>query len=345
MSIDLPTLWFGLIVFLFAGYFMLEGFGFGVGLLLPFLGRDEARRSAMIRTIGPVWDGNEVWLLTAGGAIFAAFPEWYASLFSGLYIPLFLILLALIIRGVAFEYRSKAETAATRQKWDLCIIIGSFIPALVWGVGFANFVRGLPLDENKIMDLTVGNFFGLFMPFALLGGVLTLTLFLMHGAIFISLKTTGDIRERARVLAGKIGIVAAVAMALFTVWTAISFGNGIWSWLCAVIATVAMVAALLFNSKGREGWAFIFSALATLVLTASFFVAMWPNVIPSSLDPAWSLSIQDASSSTYTLTIMTVAAAIFTPIVLAYQGWTYWVFRKRISVKNIPDPVDETVST
>ncbi|NLT31180.1 MAG: cytochrome d ubiquinol oxidase subunit II, partial [Propionibacterium sp.] len=195
------------------------------------------------------------------------------------------------------------------------------------------------------MDLTVGNFFGLFMPFALLGGVLTLTLFLMHGAIFISLKTTGDIRERARVLAGKIGIVAAVAMALFTVWTAISFGNGIWSWLCAVVATVAMVAALLFNSKGREGWAFIFSALATLVLTASFFVAMWPNVIPSSLDPAWSLSIQDASSSTYTLTIMTVAAAIFTPIVLAYQGWTYWVFRKRISVKNIPDPVDETVST
>lgn len=339
----LPVIWFILIAVLWIGYFVLEGFDFGVGMLLPILGKTEKERRVLINTIGPVWDGNEVWLLTAGGAIFAAFPHWYASLFSGLYLPLFLILIALIIRGVAFEYRGKKDDPTWRARWDLCIIIGSFVPALVWGVGFANFVRGLALDENMIIHTTVGNFFSLFMPYALVGGVLTLTLFLFHGAVFIALKTLGDIRERARAFAAKVGIVVIVVMAAFTIWTAAAHGAGSQSWqplvawVLAVLAIVTMAAAWFFNSKGREGWAFLFSAVGTLALFAQVFVAMFPNVIASTLNPEWSMSVWDAASTPYTLTIMTWAAIVFVPIVLGYQAWTYWVFRKRLSVANIPD--------
>lgn len=341
----LPVIWFILITVLWIGYFVLEGFDFGVGMLLPILGKNEKERRVLINTIGPVWDGNEVWLLTAGGAIFAAFPHWYGSLFSGLYLPLFLILVALIIRGVAFEYRGKRDDPAWRARWDWCIIIGSFIPSLVWGVGFANFITGLPIDEHMIIQNSFGNFFGLFMPFALVGGLLTVSLFLFHGSVFVALKTTGEIRQNARSFATKVGIALIVLMAAFVIWTATAYSSGSYgfqgpaAWALALLAIVGVVGAWFFNGKGREGWAFLLSAVATLALFTQVFVAMFPNAIATNLAGGKDLDIWTAASTTTTLTIMTWAAIVFVPIVLAYQAWTYWVFRKRISVKNIPDPV------
>ncbi|OYN96188.1 cytochrome d ubiquinol oxidase subunit II [Enemella evansiae] len=336
----LALLWFILIAILWIGFFVLEGFDFGVGMLVGILGKKDKDRRVMINTIGPLWDGNEVWLITAGGAMFAAFPEWYATLFSGLYLPLFLILIALIFRGVAFEYRHKRESAAWQRGWDRCIIFGSFVPALVFGIGFANFVRGLPIVHDVagrrwVMEGTVGNFFGLFMPYALLGGVLFVTLFLFHGAIFISLKTKGEIRFAARKFADRIGLVAIALLAIFSVWTAAAYGNGVVSWIAAVVAILAATAGYLLIKRGREGWAFTGTVLAIISMMVLIFSCMFPNVVPA-LDPVNDMSIQDAASTGYTLRIMTIASAVFLPIVLGYQAWTFWVFRKRISTQNLP---------
>ena len=329
---ELTTVWFALIATLWVGYFVLEGFDFGVGMLLPALGRSEPERRVMINTIGPVWDGNEVWLLVAGGATFAAFPEWYATLFSGFYLPLLLILLALIARGVAFEFRGKVDDPSWRRRWDLAIIVGSFLPALLWGVAFGNIVRGVPIDANKEF---VGTFFDLLNPYALLGGLTTLSLFLLHGAVFVALKTTGDIRVRANTLARRIGVAAAVLAVAFLAWTHLLTGSAV-SLTLSVLAAVALLGGLAALVRGRDGWAFAgtFAAIGLAIVT--LFVALFPDVMPSTLDPAWSLTATNAASSPYTLRVMTWVAAIFTPIVLAYQGWTYWVFRKRISVANIP---------
>lgn len=345
-SIDLPTVWFVLIAVLWLGYFVLEGFDFGVGMLLGVLGRDSKEASAeqnkrvMINTIGPLWDGNEVWLITAGGAIFAAFPEWYATMFSGLYLPLFAVLLGLIVRAVAFEYRHKRESAAWLRGWDWCIMLGSLIPTVVWGVGFANFVHGLPINADRVIDGTAANFFGLFSPFALLGGVLAIVLFCFHGAVFISLKTRGEIRDRARSLAGRLGIASVVLVAGFTLWQNLTRPDSGWQgttgWILAALAIAGVALGWVFNSRGREGLAFTGTAVSILTLFAGIFVTMFPNVMLSSLDPAWSLTIANAASTPYTLKIMTVATIIFLPLVLAYQAWTYWVFRKRISTKNLP---------
>src|SRR6476620_8471429 len=212
---SLPEFWFLLIAVLWCGYFLLEGFDFGVGILLPVLGRDDTERRVLINTIGPVWDGNEVWLLVAGGATFAAFPEWYATLFSGFYLPLLIILLALIVRGVAFEYRHKRDEPSWRHRWDAAIFVGSVVPALLWGVAFANIVRGVDINADKEY---VGSFFDLLNPYALVGGLTTLTLFLTHGAMFVALKTDGDIRHRARALSVRVGVVAAVVAVVFLVW-------------------------------------------------------------------------------------------------------------------------------
>lgn len=328
---QLTTVWFILIAVLWMGYFVLEGFDFGVGMLLPILGRKELDRRTMINTIGPVWDGNEVWVIVAGGATFAAFPEWYATLFSGFYLPLLLILLGLIIRGVAFEYRGKREGRGWRQRFDWCIIVGSFVPALLWGVAFANIVRGVPIDANKEF---VGNLFDLLSPYALLGGVTTVTLFALHGALFIALKTEGDIRARANRLASRLGLVAVAVAVAFLAWTHFSYGTGL-SGLVAAAAGLALVGAWIANQRGREGWAFIGTFVAIALTVASLFIALFPDVMPSSLRDAWSLTTHNASSTHYTLTIMTWAAAIFTPLVLLYQGWTYWVFRKRIGTRHI----------
>lgn len=337
---SLQTVWFLLIAVLWMGYFILEGFDFGVGMLLPQVSKNEADRRAVLTTLGPVWDGNEVWLLVAGGATFAAFPEWYATLFSGFYLPLFLILVGLIVRGVSFEYRSKYGKAEWRSKWDIAIVISSAIPALLWGVAFANIVKGVPIEKSTSGALEyTGGFFNLLNPYALLGGIVTLTVFMTHGAIFLSLKTAGDLRVRARKLAISYGLVAAVAAVAFLIWTNASMTSKKASViLLSILVALAWVVAQGFNFKGREGWAFIFSALAILSFVAALFNALYPRVMPSSKGAQFDLTITNASSTDYTLKTMTIVALIMTPLVLIYQGWTYWVFRKRVSADQIRNP-------
>ena len=337
---ELTTVWFILIAVLWIGYFALEGFDFGVGMLLPVLARDDRERRLMINTIGPVWDGNEVWLLTAGGATFAAFPEWYATLFSGFYLPLLLILLALIVRGLAFEYRHQRPEASWHSWWDRAIIVGSYVPAFLWGVAFANIVRGVPIDETK--DFT-GTIFTLLNPVGILGGLVTLFLFLTHGAMFIALKTDGDIRHRARALSVKLGLVAAVVAVAFLVWAQIHTGNT-GSAVFFVVAAVALVGGIGAAYGGREGWGFIGTFVCIALAVGGLFVALFPDVMPSSTDPAFSLNTTNAAATAYTLKVMTWVAAIFTPLVLLYQSWTYWVFRKRISVHHIAEAELEGVS-
>lgn len=329
---ELTTVWFSLIAVLWIGYFCLEGFDFGVGMLLPVIARNDTERRVMYNSVGPVWDGNEVWVLVAGGATFAAFPEWYATLFSGFYLPLLLILVGLIVRGLAFEYRAKRDDDRWRARWDLALIIGSVVPALLWGVAFANIVAGVPIDADK--EFT-GNLFTLLNPFGLLGGLVTLTLFATHGAMFVALKTDGEIRHRARELAVKIGAVAAVLAVVFLVWTQAKTGTPV-SAVLFVVAALALVGGLVAARAGREGWAFIGTFLTIGLAVAGLFVGLFPDVMPSSTDAAYSLTTTNAASTPYTLELMTWVAVIFTPIVLLYQGWTYWVFRKRIAVHHIP---------
>ncbi|MBO4210949.1 cytochrome d ubiquinol oxidase subunit II, partial [Micromonospora echinofusca] len=262
---------------LFTGYFILEGFDFGVGMLLPVLGRDDRERRVLINTIGPVWDGNEVWLLTAGGAMFAAFPEWYATLFSGFYLPLLLILLALIIRGVAFEYRHKRPEATWKRRWDTAITIGSLIPAILWGVAFANILRGVPLDADHEY---AGGLLNLLNPYALLGGATTATLFATHGAVFIALKTVGDIRHRATALATRLGTTAAVLAVAFLTWT-LTIRNSTTAVILAVGAAIALLGGLTAAHTRREGWAFTGTATAIALAVATLFAALFPNVLPS----------------------------------------------------------------
>lgn len=329
---ELTTVWFGLIAVLWIGYFTLEGFDFGVGMLLPVLAKNDTERRVLINTIGPVWDGNEVWVLVAGGATFAAFPEWYATLFSGFYLPLLLILVALIVRGLAFEYRAKRDDATWRARWDAAIIIGSFVPALLWGVAFANILRGVPLDESGEY---VGGFFNLLTPYALLGGATTLMLFLTHGAIFISLKTDGRIRHAARNLAFRLGLGATAVTGMFLLWTQVRTGSPA-SAVAFVAAAGALLAGVLAVFRGREGWGFVGTFAAIALGVGGLFLALFPDVMPTSLETGLGLTTTNAAATDYTLGIMTVVAVIFTPVVLVYQGWTYWVFRRRISVHHIP---------
>jgi cytochrome d ubiquinol oxidase subunit II len=331
---ELTTVWFSLIAVLWIGYFVLEGFDFGVGMLLPVLSRSETERRVVINTIGPVWDGNEVWVLVAGGATFAAFPEWYATLFSGFYLPLLLILVALIVRGLAFEYRAKRDEASWRARWDQAIFFGSLVPALLWGVAFANIVGGVPIGADKEY---AGSTLTLLNPYALLGGLTTLLLFLTHGAMYLALKTDGDIRHRARALAVKLGAAAAVVAVVFLVWTQARTGD-LASSAAFVLAALALVAGVYAAWAGREGWAFTGTFLAIALAVAGLFLALFPDVMPSTTDPAFSLTTTNASATTYTLKIMTWVAVLFTPLVLLYQGWTYWIFRKRISTHHIPAP-------
>ncbi|OUZ08045.1 cytochrome d ubiquinol oxidase subunit II [Aeromicrobium sp. PE09-221] len=329
---ELTTLWFIFIAFLFVGYFVLEGFDFGVGMLVGIFAKNDKERRVLINTIGPVWDGNEVWLIVAGGAMFAAFPEWYATLFSGFYLPLFLILIALIVRGVAFEYRGTRDEQQWKDRWDWMIIVGSFVPALLWGVAFANIVRGVPIDAGGEY---VGGFFNLLNPYALLGGLVTLSVFLVHGALFVALKTSGDIRERAHVFAQRCGLVAGALAVAFIVWTGLSHGDAI-VWAIGLLGAAAFVAAMLASFAQRDGWAFTGTFVAIGLVVTMLFVALFPEVMPSTVDPAYGLTVEGAASTPYTLKIMTWSAVIFLPIVIGYQIWSYWVFRKRISTENIP---------
>jgi len=328
---DLNTVWFMLIAVLFTGYSFLEGFDYGVGILLPFLGKDDTDRRVIINTIGPIWDGNEVWLITAGGAMFAAFPHWYATLFSGFYLALVLMLVGLIVRGVAFEFRSKDKDPRWRSLWDWLIFVGSLVPALLWGVALANILRGVPIDAYKDY---VGGFFNLLNPYALLAGVTCLLGFTLHGAIFLSLKTRDELLARAQATVNKLWI--PVAVLLVALAFASAFATDIFSRpsIAPVIASVLAILAVLgegiFLRNKRHGWAFVTSGLAIALTVISAFLGLYPRVMVSSLNPQWSLTIYNASSTPYTLTVMTIVAAIFVPIVLIYQGWTYWVFRERV---------------
>ncbi|MCI9889757.1 cytochrome d ubiquinol oxidase subunit II [Micrococcales bacterium 31B] len=330
---DLQILWFCIIGLLFTVYFVLEGFDFGVGMLMLPLGRgDEKRRRAVLNTIGPVWDGNEVWLLTAGGAMFAAFPDWYATLFSGFYLPLFLILLALILRIMAIDYRGKINDVAWRRRWDLCIAFGSWLPALLWGVAFANLVRGVEVSADKQF---VGGFFSLLNPYALLGGLVFVALFALHGALYIALKTTDQLRRDAISLAMQIGVVAALLTLAFGLWTQLAYGKD-WTWAMVALAVLGIIAALAGTVIQREGVGFIGSTLTIVAASVLLFGSLFPNLMPSTLNPAWSLTVAGNSSTEYTLTVMTWCAVAITPIVIGYQTWAYWVFRHRISVDHIP---------
>ncbi|MBT2390188.1 cytochrome d ubiquinol oxidase subunit II [Streptomyces sp. ISL-1] len=330
---ELHDVWFVLIAVLWIGYFFLEGFDFGVGVLTKLLARDRAERRVLINTIGPVWDGNEVWLLSAGGATFAAFPEWYATLFSGFYLPLLLILVCLIVRGVAFEYRHKREEERWQTNWEHAIFWTSLVPAVMWGVAFGNIVRGVKIDGQKEY---VGNLFDLLNPYAILGGLVTLTLFTFHGAVFAALKTVGDMRMRARALALTLGLITAALDLGFLTWTQLSHGDGS-SLVAMIVAVVALVGAVVAIKAGREGWSFALSGVAITAVVAMLFLTLFPNVMPSSLNEEWNLTVTNASSSPYTLKIMTWCAGVATPLVLLYQSWTYWVFRKRIGTQHIAD--------
>ena len=333
---DLQTIWFILVAVLFTGYFFLEGFDFGVGILMPILGRDDTDRRVIINTIGPVWDGNEVWLITAGGAMFAAFPNWYATLFSGFYLALFFILVALILRIAGLEFRSKLAFPAWRRVADICIFLGSLLPALLWGVALANLVRGVPIDAK--MEFT-GNLLTLLNPYSILGGVVSTLVFTLHGALFLTLRTEGEVNNRARRLAQLLWWPAAVLLLGFAVWgqsqAKIFAGMGIVPGTLPMLAALAYIASLVFMRLKADGWAFAASGATIILGSVVAFEGLFPNVMISSLDPKWSLTIYNASSSLYSLKAMLIVALFFVPIVLLYQGWTYWVFRQRISRASI----------
>ena len=340
----LQNLWFLLIAVLWIGYFCLEGFDMGVGMLIGILGKDkngdaeetERRKRLMLTTIGPHWDGNEVWLLTAGGATFAAFPHWYATLFAGFYLPLLLILVGLILRAMGLEYRGKGDTDTWRRNWDIAIMVGSFLPALLWGVAFANIVNGVPMvGTAPDLDYAGTPVLSLLNPLGLIGGLTTLFLFLTHGALFIALKTDGAIRRDARAFALKSGLATAVFAVILLVWTNLNTGN-LASWVFTIGAAVCLLAALAVAKAGRDGWAFTGTFACTALAVAALFCALFPDVMPNSMAGGASLTIANASSSQYTLQIMTGAAVVFVPIVLAYQIWTYWVFRRRLTTRHIP---------
>ena len=338
----LQTVWFILIAVLWIGFYFLEGFDFGVGMLLPFLGKKDEERRAIINTIGPTWDGNEVWLLTAGGATFAAFPMWYATMFSGFYIALFLLLIGLIIRGISFEYRSKDANPAWRHRFDWMIAIGSFLAALLLGAAFANLAKGVPIGPDMNVVGHDGNptngfmiTFSLLNPYGVIGGLTTVAVFLLHGANFLSLKLDGDLRERARAYAKKIYVFAAIMVVLLGIatyfYTDILNKIGVNPGVVPILSVVTLLVAIYFINRKMEGWAFIVVSLHIVLTQVAFFLLMFPRVMVSSLNPEWSLTIFNSSSSQYTLTVMSVVALIFVPIILIYQGWTYYMFRKRIT--------------
>ena len=326
------TIWFILVTVLFIGFFFLEGFDYGVGMLLPFVGKTNNERRAVINTIGPHWDGNEVWMITAGGAAFAAFPQFYATLFSGFYIALVLMLIALIARGLGFEFRSKKDDPKWRAFWDQMIFWGSLLPALLWGVTVGNLMRGIAVDAEMYYW---GGLLPLLNPFALLAGLVFVSLFLLHGANFLALKTTGDIEARVKGMIGKLWLAATVLTVIFVVWaffaTDILTKPGVNGLAAAVLAAVALLASGWFAKAAQYGKAFISGALTIVFATIMVFMGLYPRLIISTLNPEWSLTISNASASPYTLKAMTIVAAIFVPIVLVYVAWTYYIFRERVT--------------
>ena len=334
---EFQIIWFILWGVLWAVYFMLDGFDFGVGMLHSFIGKNEAEKRTAINTIGPVWDGNEVWLITAGGATFAAFPTTYALMFSYLYSALLIILFALILRGVALEFRGKVESQMWKRGWDLAIFLGSLIPALLFGVAFGNIFQGLPMDEKGYH----GTLFTLLNPYGLLTGLFFVLLFLVHGSLWLSIKTDGDVKNRAIQLTGKMWYLLAIVAVGFLIYTAFAtvlYNNYISMpvWLMVpILAVISLFGIKIFAAKERFAAAFYSSCILIVMVTFTGIIGLYPNLLPSNIDPQYSLTIFNSSSSPYTLKIMTIVALLFVPVVIAYQIWMYRIFRQRVS----PDDV------
>ncbi len=335
LSTTLPTLWFALIAVLFVGYFFLEGFDYGVGMLVPWVGRTDQERRAVIATIGPVWDANEVWLITAAGALFAAFPNWYATLFSGFYLPLAVLLAALILRGVALEFRSKDERPSWRTRWDIAIVIGSAVPPIIWGLAMGNLLHGVPIDQS--MDY-VGHPAMLLNPYAIVGALATVSLFLLHGALYLDLKAPQELSERAHRIAYRIGPWTTLFYFLFVFlsyfYAHFAHKLGLDPGPIPVLAGTSMIAVRFLLPGRHRAWAFFALGLTIILSTISVFLALYPRVMISTLNPRWSLTIWNASSNPYSLRVMTIVAVTVLPIVLAYQAWTYWIFRQRVSFQD-----------
>ncbi|MGY4770231.1 cytochrome d ubiquinol oxidase subunit II [Kribbella sp. CWNU-51] len=324
----LPELWFVIIAILWTGFFVLEGFDFGVGMLHRVLGRTGRERRVAINTIGPFWDGNEVWLVVGGAAIFAAFPDWYATWFSASYLAVVLLLAALIARGVSFEFRGKVDRPGWRRLWSGTLTIGSLVAPLVLGIALGDLVAGLPIDANG--EFT-GTFWDLFTPFGLWTGLTMVVLCLLNGATFLGIRTTGELRERAHRAARWIGWAGLVVVTAFAVWILIVADHGWGPVVVLVVAPAALVVSIWAVHQERDGLAFLLSAAATVCSVAGLFAALYPQVLVSSTDPANSLTVHNAASGNYALTVMTVVAAVFLPLVLLYQAWSYFVFRHRLS--------------
>jgi len=330
--LSLNELWYLLIAVLFIGFFVLEGFDFGVGTVSKFLGRDETEKRVYINTIGPYWDANEVWLITAGGAMFAAFPHWYATMFSGFYIPLVFMLLVLILRGVGFEFRGQIDNTKWRKTWGLGIFIGSVIPPVLWGVVLANFMIGMPIDENMEMQ---SGFLYFLNPFALLGGVMFLSLTITHGLQFLTLRTVGDMQERARQVGKKIAPITLILVLGFAIWAMIKTDIFVYhgtAWIILpILAWVALLLSTIFNGKRKDKVAFTLTSLTIILLISSVFIGMFPRVLISSISDANSLTIYNAASGAYTLKLMTYFSLTLLPFVLGYTAWSYYIFRKRVT--------------
>jgi cytochrome bd ubiquinol oxidase subunit II len=344
---SLNTAWFALIGLLWTGYLVLEGFDFGVGMLSLALGRDDVDRRLARNAIGPVWDGNEVWLIVAAGATFAAFPAWYASMFSGFYLALFVVLVALIVRGVSFEFRGKRDSARWRVGWDRALALGSLVPAFAWGVAFTDLVHGLPLSPAGLYQ---GSLRGLLTPVALGGGLASLAMFLAHGATFLSLKTAGPLAIRAARVAMWISPLAGALVAGTAAWLSVGGSHGPGGLGGAVPLALAAGCGLAFAASGllvraaRDGVAFGLSALGIVAAVAAVFTALFPRVMVST-GPGPALTVWSAASAHQTLLVMTVVAAIFVPVMLAYQGWSYWVFRQRLTRPVPSSPTSATAGT
>jgi cytochrome bd ubiquinol oxidase subunit II len=339
---SLAIFWFCLIAGLWGGYFLLEGFDFGVGILLPFLPRDERERSTMLQSIGPVWDGNEVWLVVAGGATFAAFPIWYATMFSGFYLALLLVLVFLIVRVVSFEWRERSDDPRWRSTWRWANTVGSIGAPFVWGVALANLVHGVPLNSDG--DYT-GDILDLFSAYTVVAGLATVALFALHGATFLTLRTTGDLCARAAALARRLAVPVAVLLGAVLAWTvAVGVNRNdkdvFPPVLPAALGVGALVLAVVFTMRHRSGWAFVATAAAAALWVATIFTTLYPRVLVSHPSFSNSLTISDAAAAHYALSVITVVAAILTPVVLLYQGWTYHVFRARLGGE---PPVSEPV--
>ena len=339
---DLQILWFCLIAVLWTGYLVLEGFDFGVGMLLPFVPRDEKERGIFFSAIGPVWDGNEVWLVTAGGATFAAFPAWYGTMFSGFYLALLLVLFFLIIRVVSFEWREKSDSPRWRRFWLWCNAIGSAGAALIWGIGLSNLLYGVPINSSG--DFT-GNLANLFNVYTVFGGLTFVFLFAFHGAVYLTLRTTGDLCERLMRTAKTLAVPGSVIAIAYIVWTVVvaidrNDKDVFPPVLPAAFAIVALALAVLFVRRRQSGRAFSMTALGTLGLVVTLFTSLYPRVMVSSTDFSNSLTVSNTASAHYTLQVMSVVALVFVPIILLYQGWTYYVFRARVTGEEPPSPVE-----